>query len=305
MFFVGQSVSHFFRSLLAGCRGRFNSAKAIHLLFLHSLNPVCMNKLFSVSILFSLIACNGNNNSRNGTHNPPRPPGPAILSYSIINSYPHDTASFTQGLVIYKGVMYEGTGEYGKSKLLQVDLKTGKIERALRLDDKYFGEGITILHDTIYQLTWREGKVFVYTLDFKKVKEFKLDTEGWGITTDGKELIVSNGSSNLYYYHPSGFRLLRTQSITEGGGLAYNLNELEYIDGYIYANQWQAPYILKIDPASGQITGKANLQQVWDRVKAIDPFADVPNGIAYDAGNGKIYVTGKKWPELYEIEFGR
>lgn len=264
-----------------------------------------MNKLFSLPILFSLIACNGNNNSRNGKHNPPRPPGPAILSYSIINSYPHDTSSFTQGLVIYKGLLYEGTGEYGKSKLLQVDLKTGKIEKALNLDEKYFGEGITILHDTIYQLTWREGKVFAYTLDFKKVKEFKLNTEGWGITTDGKELIVSNGSSNLYYYNPSDFRLLRTQSITEGGGLAYNLNELEYIDGYIYANQWQAPYILKIEPASGQIVGKVNLQQVWDRVKAIDPVADVPNGIAYDAATGKIYVTGKLWPELYEIEFGK
>ena len=148
--------------------------------------------------------------------------------------------------------------------------------------------------------------MFVYTLkDFKKIKEFPLDTEGWGITTNGQELIVSDGSSNLYYYNPSTFQLLRTQSITEGGSLSYNLNELEYIDGYIYANQWQAPYILKIDPGSGTIVGKIDLTNVWTRVKAKDPMADVPNGIAYDTATKKIYITGKKWPELYEIELSK
>ena len=189
---------------------------------------------------------------------------------------------------------------------MQVDINTGKIQRHVALDNKYFGEGITILRDTVYQLTWQEKTVLVYTLkDFKKVKEFPINTEGWGITTDGKELIVSDGSSNLYYYEPSTFRLLRTQGITEGGSLAFNLNELEFIDGFIYANQWQAPYILKIEPGSGQIVAKADVQKVWDRVKAIDPFADVPNGIAYDTLNKKIYVTGKRWPELYEIQFSR
>ena len=148
--------------------------------------------------------------------------------------------------------------------------------------------------------------VFVYTVkDFKKVKEFKIDTEGWGITTNGQELIVSDGSSNLYYYNPSTFQLLRTQSITESGSLSYNLNELEYIDGYIYANQWQAPYILKIDPGSGTIVGKADLTDVWRRVKAKDPLADVPNGIAYDTASKKIFITGKKWPELYEIQLSK
>ena len=148
--------------------------------------------------------------------------------------------------------------------------------------------------------------MFAYTLkDLKKVKEFKIDTEGWGITTNGQELIVSDGSSNLYYYNPSTFQLLRTQSITEGGSLSFNLNELEYIDGYIYANQWQAPYILKIDPGSGAIVGKIDLTDVWNRVKAKDPVADVPNGIAYDTASKKIYITGKKWPELYEIELSK
>lgn len=231
---------------------------------------------------------------------------PAVLTYSINNTYPHDTSSFTQGLIIYNDKLYEGTGENGHSKLLLVDLKTGKPEKEAKLDDKYFGEGITILHDTIYQLTWQNNIVFAYSLkDFKKIKEFTIKTEGWGITTDGKNLIVSDGSSNLYFYEPSTFRLLRTQSVTDGGSLAYNMNELEYIDGYVYANQWQLPYIFKIDPNSGQVTAKADLTEIWNRIKVKDPLADVPNGIAYDNDSKKIYITGKKWPELYEIQFGK
>lgn len=234
------------------------------------------------------------------------PDAPKSVSYAIAKTYPHDTSSFTQGLIFYKGDLYEGTGEYGRSHLQKVGLANGKIQQQVSLDPKYFGEGITILRDTVYQLTWQEKVVFVYTLkDFKKVKEFKIDTQGWGITTNGQELIVSDGSSNLYYYNPSTFQLLRTQSITEAGSLSYNLNELEYIDGYIYANQWQAPYILKIDPGSGAIVGKIDLTDVWNRVKAKDPLVDVPNGIAYDSASQKIYITGKKWPELYEIELSK
>ncbi|MES1226720.1 MAG: glutaminyl-peptide cyclotransferase, partial [Bacteroidota bacterium] len=132
---------------------------------------------------------------------------PTTLTYSINNTYPHDTSSFTQGLIIYNNALYEGTGENGHSKLLQVDLKTGKALKEVKLDDKYFGEGITILNDTIYQLTWQNNVVFAYTLkDFKKIKEFHINTEGWGITTDGKNLIASDGSSNLYFYEPSTFR---------------------------------------------------------------------------------------------------
>ena len=231
---------------------------------------------------------------------------PAILTYSINNTYPHDTSSFTQGLIVYNNNLYEGTGENGHSKLLKVDLKTGKAEKEVKLEDKYFGEGITILNDTIYQLTWQNNVVFVYTLkDFKKIKEFHINTEGWGITNDGKNLIVSDGSSNLYFYEPSTFRLLRTQSVTDAGSLAYNMNEMELIDGYVYANQWQLPYIFKIDPNSGQVTGKTDLTEMWNRIKIKDPLADVPNGIAYDSASKKIYITGKKWPELYEIQFGK
>lgn len=252
------------------------------------------------------LSCNNGDNKPGGDDGGVKTEGPQALQYSKIAIYPHDTSSFTEGLLIYNGKMYESTGLEGHSKLIEVDVKTGKFVRSVDLDPKYFGEGISIIRDTVYQLTYTTKDVLVYTLkDFKKVdKDFKIKADqGWGMTTDGKELIASDGSSNLYYYDPSTFRLLRTQSVTEGGSLAYNLNELEYIDGYIYANQWQQPYIFKIDPASGNIVAKADLSDIWNMVKAKDPGADVPNGIAYDSTSKKTYITGKKWPDLYEIQF--
>jgi glutaminyl-peptide cyclotransferase len=264
-----------------------------------------IKKISCFLLLACFVACkNGDKPAEEDT--PPVPEGPKIMSYSILKVYPHDTSSFTQGLLIYKGELYEGTGLEGRSKLMKVDLNTGKALRQISLEPQYFGEGVTILNDTVYQLTWQNKVVFAYTLkDFKKVKEFRIDTDGWGLTNNGTELIASDGSSNLFYYEPSTFRLLRTQTITEGGSLSYNLNELEYIDGYIYANQYQAPYIFKIDPGSGSIVAKTDLSAMWNRVKAIDPQADVPNGIAYDTATKKIYITGKLWPELYEVGFSQ
>ena len=262
-----------------------------------------MKKILFITALSGFVACK---NKDGENPDKPDPNTPKSMSYSIIATYPHDTSSYTQGILIYNGALYEGTGNYGFSKLKKVDLKTGKTEKEVSLDKKYFGEGITILNDTVYQLTWKEKSVFVYTLkDFKKIKEFTIHTDGWGLTTDGKQLIASDGSSTIYYYDPSTFKLLKTQDITESGSLSYNLNELEYINGFIYANQYQAPYIFKIDPATGQIVAKADLNKMWDRIKAIDPKADVPNGIAYDTATKKIYITGKLWPELYEVQFGQ
>src|SRR5262249_18636376 len=150
------------------------------------------------------------------------------------------------------GDLYEGTGDptrSGKTRLMKTDLKTGKPLQSISLSNKYFGEGVTILRDTVYQLTWQEHKVFVYTLkDLKQVKEYDLKTDGWGLTNDGQRLIVSDGSGVLYYYDPSTFKLLSKSSIMEGNAETYNLNELEYIDGFVYANQYQYPYLLKIDP---------------------------------------------------------
>ncbi len=260
-----------------------------------------MKKFLFALFVLSLAACK-NDDKTNGKD--PIVNGPKTMSFSIINTYPHDTSSYTQGLVIYNNEMYEGTGLEGRSKLMKVDMKTGNALQKIDLEKKYFGEGVAILNDTVYQLTWQNKAVFVYTLkDFKKIKEFKNDRDGWGLTTDGKQLIASDGTSTLYYYDPSTFKLLKTQDVTEGGSLSYNLNELEYINGYVYANQYQAPYIFKIDPATGSIVAKADLTLMWDRIKAIDPAAEVPNGIAYDAATKKIYITGKLWPELYEIQF--
>lgn len=263
-----------------------------------------MKKTFYATLLLiNLVACKNNDNDKPSE---PAADAPKSMSYSIISTYPHDTSSYTQGLLVYKGELYEGTGLEGKSKLMKVDMKTGKAIQKINLEDKYFGEGVAILNDTLYQLTWKNKVVFVYTLkDFKKVKEFKIDTDGWGLTTDGKQLIASDGSSTLYYYDPATFKLLKTQDVTESGSLSYNLNELEYIDGYVYANQYLAPYIFKIDPATGKIVAKADVTNMWDRVKAVDPDAEVPNGIAYDAVTKKIYVTGKLWPELYEVQFSQ
>jgi glutamine cyclotransferase len=263
-------------------------------------------------LLFPLAIISCKNNDSNGTGNPDNPTTnppqqPAVLSYSIISpAYPHDTSSFTQGLAFYKGELYEGTGLNGKSKLMKVNLSTGKADRSIKLDDKYFGEGITILNDTIYQLTWQNNVVFVYTVkDFKKVNQFTINTEGWGLTHDGKNLIVSSGGNNLDYYDPRTFTKLKSLSVTQAGADAYNLNELEYIDGYIYANQWNASYIFKIDPANGKIIAAANLAKEEDAVRVIYPGANVLNGIAYDETTKKIYITGKNWPALYEIQFSK
>lgn len=270
-----------------------------------------MNKKILAGIVILLLAVavfvfikkNGNETDDNPVKTPA---GPANISYSIINTFPHDISSYTQGLIVYKNAMYEGTGNYGESKLLKIDPKTWKVEKQVSLDSIYFGEGVTILHDTVFQLTWKEKKVFLYDAkDLKKIKEFPVDIEGWGLTTDGKSLIATNGSDNLYFYEPSTFKLLHTESVIEAGSPAYNLNELEYIDGFIYANQYQLPYILKIDPNNGLVVGKTDLTDLWNRVKVKAPKSDVPNGIAYDSVANKIYITGKWWPELYEVQFSK
>ena len=269
---------------------------------LKSIEPE-MQKIVLFLFLAGFAACK-NKDAENA--NKPHPDAPKIMTYSIVTTYPHDTSSYTQGLLIYKGELYEGTGNYGYSKLKKVDLKSGQPIHEISLDKKFFGEGVTILNDTVYQLTWQQKKVFVYTLkDFKKIREFDVDIEGWGLTNDGTNLIASTGGSELYYFEPSTFKLIKTQTVTESGSPSFNLNELEFIDGYVYANQYQFPYIFKIDPSSGKIVAKADLTAMWQRIKAIDPDADVPNGIAWDADAKKMYITGKWWPELYEVQFSQ
>ena len=263
-----------------------------------------MKKLLFVAALAGFIGCK---NKDSDGPDKPDPNAPKVMTYSIVSTFPHDTSSFTEGLLFYNDKMYESTGLEEKSKLIEVDLKTGKANRSINLDKKYFGEGLVIIRDTVYQLTYQTQVGFMYSLkDFKKLGEFKYEMkEGWGMTTDGKNIIASDGSSNLYFYEPGTFKLLKIQAATESGGPAVNINELEYIDGYIYANQWQYPYILKIDPNTGIVIAKADLTKVIERARSIYPRSDVLNGIAYDPSTKKIYVTGKNWPELYEVQFSQ
>lgn len=263
------------------------------------MKKLCLIIFSTLSIFF--ISCNNSTDKTGDETNIPITPS---ISYSIASTLPHDTAYFTEGLEFYNNTLLESTGLPGKSKLVQYDPATGKVLKQINLDQKYFGEGITVLHDTLYQMTYKEHVVFVYAAkDFKKIKELPLTGQGWGLTNDGKNLIQTNGSSNLYYYEPGTFKLLRTLPVTENGAPAVNINELEYINGYIYANQWQLNYILKIDPATGKVVAKMDLTNLYDKVHSEDPNADVLNGIAYNPKTNKIYITGKNWPNLFELQF--
>lgn len=253
-------------------------------------------------LIFSIIGCN--NSTSTDTPSEAKNSVP-ISAPSIVSTLPHDTSYFTEGLEFYDSSLLESTGQYGPSKLLQLDPKSGKVLKEVKLGDKYFGEGITVLHDTLYQLTYKEKVVFVYDAKtFKKIKELPFDgAEGWGMTNDGKNIIVSTGSSNLYYYEPGTFKLLKTVAVTENGTPVPNVNELEYVDGYVYANQWQYDYIVKIDPSNGNVVAKYDLGGLHESVSRLDANAEVLNGIAYNHATKKFYVTGKNWPQMFEIQF--
>jgi glutaminyl-peptide cyclotransferase len=276
-----------------------------------------------ISILFILLSgflwsCNETPQQNNTEITAPGAgniPPPAILQFNVLNVYPHDTLSYTQGFIIHDGQLLEATGgnpSYNpayKSGLGKVDLKTGKINQKVPLDSSYFGEGITILKDKLYQLTWTSNKGFVYDAKtLKKMQEFPLKTEGWGITNDSTNLIMSDGSSNLYFLNPADFSTLKVVGVNDNNGPVNNLNELEFINGYIYANKYQTNYILKIDPSNGQVVGRADLTGILERYSKEDVTKDkytsndaVLNGIAYDGKTGKLFITGKLWPSIYEV----
>lgn len=217
---------------------------------------------------------------------------------------PHDTTFFTEGLEFYKNALLESTGLEGKSRLVLYDLGSGKAQRQIALDTSSFGEGVTVFRDTVYQLTYRESKVNVYNVkDFRKIKELPFNGEGWGLTHDSASLIASNGSNNLYYYEPGTFKLLKKTEVHENDVPAVNINELEYVNGFIYANQWQMNYILKIDPKDGNVVAKMDLSSLVQQEKIANPHAEVINGIAYNPDTKKFYVTGKNWSKIYQLQF--
>lgn len=270
-----------------------------------------MKKVFYIAIGFItlLAACNDTGTTpADDTAKNESTASPAI-QYAVVNKFPHDTSYFTEGLEFYKGQLFESSGGNADespypSELGISDLKTGKVDPKVKLDkSKYFGEGITFFNDKLYHLTWQSQVGFVYDAKtFQKIKEFKLPSkEGWGQTHDSANLIMSDGSSNLYYMSPDSLKLLNILRVTDNNGPVPNIDELEYINGFIYANQWETTYILKIDPSTGKVTGRIDLDNLQKEASATHPTADVLNGIAWDSANNKVIVTGKRWPYLYEI----
>lgn len=224
-----------------------------------------------------------------------------VLGYQIVKTYPHDKAAYTQGLIFADGALYESTGLYGKSTLRKVDLETGKVLQMVPIPDQYFGEGITLWQDKLVYLTWRENTGFTYDVKtFDLVKQFTYPTEGWGITHDGRRLIMSDGSSTLYFLNPQTLQQTGSIQVREHGVPVIKLNELEYIHGKIYANVWQTDRIAIISPDSGQIEQWVDLTGLLGPEFRTSPV-DFLNGIAYDAKQGRLYVTGKLWPVLFEI----
>ncbi|MEX1000349.1 MAG: glutaminyl-peptide cyclotransferase [Thermodesulfobacteriota bacterium] len=225
-----------------------------------------------------------------------------VYGYKTINSFPHDTESFTQGLIMDDGFLYESTGLNGRSSIKIVNLETGKVIKSHKLADKYFGEGITIVDDKIIQLTWRSKKGFVYDKDsLKLLRTFSYQTQGWGITYDGKYLILSDGSNILYFMDPKSFLVVGKLEVYDDNGEVSKLNELEYINGEIYANIWGTDLIARINPKTGFVSSWIELDGLLskeDKKKGVD----VLNGIAFNPQNETLLVTGKLWPKIFEIK---
>jgi glutamine cyclotransferase len=266
-----------------------------------------MKKYICPVLAALLLACGNAKNDIPETDDSLKHKEAPAINYTILNVYPHDSAAYTQGLQLYNGKMYEATGDYINSSLRITDYKTGKVEKKHPMGTKeIFGEGITIFKGKIYQLTWRSHVVYVYDINNidKPVKTFTWPYEGWGITNNGTDLIISDGSANLYFVNADDFKLKTTIAVTEDGVSMESLNELEYVDGFVFANVYQSDIILKIDPASGHVAGKINLPGIIEKYApgyVPEPGDEVLNGIAYDSLTKKFFITGKRWPRLFEV----
>ena len=224
-----------------------------------------------------------------------------VYTYEITNTYPHDRAAFTQGLVFRDGFLWESTGQYGSSSLRQVELKTGRVLRSVPVSREFFAEGMTIFGGKVYQLTWQEKRAFVYDAkDFRRVGEFRYAGEGWGLTHDGESLVMSDGTSTLRFLDPETFTVRRAVRVVDGSRPVEQLNELEYVRGEIFANVWQEDRVARIDPRTGRVLGWVDLAGLLRPADARGD-EDVLNGIAYDEASDRLFVTGKLWPKLFEI----
>jgi len=233
------------------------------------------------------------------------------INFSVANQYPHDITSFTEGFLFHDGKLFESTGSpdnlpQTKSLFGMVDLKTGKIDVKAELDKTiYFGEGIVFLNGKIFQLTYKNQTGFIYDgKTYKNIGKFNYtNREGWGLTTDGKSLIMSDGTSYITYLDPTSFAVTKTLDVAENNYVVENINELEYIKGFIYANIWMTNTIVKIDPNTGDVVAKMDLSNLTTESKTKNPTSLEMNGIAYDSITNKVLVTGKLWPTIYEIKF--
>jgi glutamine cyclotransferase len=226
----------------------------------------------------------------------------ATEGYRVLNVYPHDPEAFTQGLIFRDGFLFESTGQYGRSTLRKVELKTGRVVQQHRLDPVYFGEGLAEWNEQLVQLTWRSQIAFVYDLvSLSPRRMFGYSGEGWGLTHNQREFILSDGTDTLRFFNPNTFRETRRLIVRDGNTPVENLNELEYVRGEIYANIWHSDKIARISPQSGQVVGWIDLNGLMSAAYKLEPEA-VLNGIAYDAANNRLFVTGKLWPRLFEIQ---
>ncbi|MEJ7610204.1 MAG: glutaminyl-peptide cyclotransferase [Ferruginibacter sp.] len=264
-----------------------------------------MKKLLTIATVAVVLAsCNGNNED----NDPAIPVKPAStvknLPYTILAQYPHDTSSYTEGLEIYKGRLYESAGDYANSALQFGDLKTGKIERQNKMGtDKIFGEGLTIFKGKLYQLTYTTNIVYVYDVNdiTKFIKTFPWPYEGWGLTNNGTDLIVSTGSANLYFVDPETFTIKNTVHVHDDNGPVNNINELEWVNGSVWANVYMTHDIIKINPETGAIEGKMNFNNL-PGTDSIPNRSEAMNGIAYDSTSKSFFITGKRWPKIYEVK---
>jgi len=228
-----------------------------------------------------------------------------VYTYKVVHTYPHDPLAFTQGLEFHDGFLYEGTGLEGQSSIRKVDLETGKVLQAATLDEQYFGEGITLVRDRIVELTWRAHQGFVYdAATFERLKIFTYPGEGWGLTHDAEHIYMSDGSAELRIWDPVTLRELRRITVRDAGRPVPMLNELEFVKGEIYANVWQTDRVARISPTDGQVLGWIDLTGLLP-VAERGRGADVLNGIAYDVTHDRLFVTGKLWPKLFEIQLTR
>lgn len=273
--------------------------------------PQFMRPLYYSLIIIVLASCN----TVEGPQTPSQPSepqrvDPPLITFSVVATHAHDTSFFTEGLEFLNGKLLESSGGNNEdspypSALGIADLKKGEVSRKVELDrSKYFGEGITVFGKQLYMLTWRGGTGFIFDANtFSKIREFRIPSpEGWGLTHDSSSLIMSDGSNSLYQLDPNTLQVKNIIGVLDNGGPVSNINELEYVNGFVYANQWLSPYIYKIEWPSGKVVGRIDFSRYSQEIEDKYPNAREMNGIAFNPASGNFYVTGKKWPLIYEIK---